>query len=172
MLDPLLRPVVLVSRVTEAAGHAMVAALESEGVRAWTIGGTPAEGPCMVSVVVLAADEEVARAALEVIRAEADVIDWDEVDVGVHENEADEVGESSPQPRTTERDDAVANDGPGRCASRVSGAGLAAAGVGVGAIGMRDVLFWMMPAGAKPVPGVVLVVLGVAMCIAHARRRI
>lgn len=147
----MLQPVVLTVCLSEGEAHAIVDALAGEGIRAWSMGGTPIEGPVSVKVMVLRADEEFARATLEVVKAEAGAIDWDEVDVGANAAEAHE-------PRDRAR------------SSRLSLTGLGVIGAGTGLIVARDVVLASMPQPVRSLPGGVLVVAGVVWCVRHSRR--
>lgn len=160
-LDPMLKPVVLTTLPNEGLAHTIVGVLESEGVRAWTMGGTPMEAPNAVKVMVISADLDLAQAVLETVRAEALTIDWNVVDV----NEVDDREAGTHEPAH-----AAAALGEAGQHSRVSLGGLGTAGAGAGLIGMQDVVFATLPAMAKPVPGCALVTAGVVWCVAKARR--
>ncbi|MGE3107092.1 MAG: hypothetical protein AB7G11_07290 [Phycisphaerales bacterium] len=166
MNDPLLQPVVLLTLSNEGVAHSIVGVLTSEGVEAWAVGGTPVEAPASIRVMVLRADEELARAILQTVRLEAAAINWDQVDVGEEE--------SPPADHQTRAGagggDACGHQAAGR-PGRLSLAGLGAAGAGAGLIGAREVVFTTLPAAAKPLPGCALVAVGVVWCIARARRR-
>lgn len=70
---------------TDFEAAAIVAALESEGIRARAVGGYTAgfraEAPGSVSVLVSETDLERAKAVLEELRKHGAGIDWSKVDV-------------------------------------------------------------------------------------------
>lgn len=142
----------LTSAPTEFAAQTIVHALGEEGIRAWSMGGMPMEAASFAKIMVLQADLELARAVLEVIRQEAQAIDWNAID-------DEELGSLSPEDEAMMR----------RRRTRMPLAAVAVTGLGAVALAGHGTMFPSLPHSARPVPGSVLIVTGLVWCYAARR---
>jgi len=152
--DPILQPVLLTTAPTEFAAQTIVHALKEEGIQAWSMGGMPMEAASQVKIMVLQADLELARAALDVIRREAQAIDWNAMDDAT-------LGTLSPEDETMLK----------RSRARVPVSGVVVTGLGAVALTGHRTMFQSLPAPTRPVPGSIMIVAGLIWCYAARRGR-